>query len=265
MDSHSDIANTVLHDLYHSSPPSNLRELIDHLVESEILTEEECDRHHDEISLVFNQWLEVVRIRDNFRQPFLLQVKHSDREPSIGENQSSPQYDPSTWTTSELSSSGPQTSSWADSSARNADDLASCTTFDGLSCGPHGTHGTTERDSEGSQGSSTDNGNPSGSVPPVASQTLDFNETGTTYSASETGSEMSTDLRPRDRAYAKSMAADLFEALRWSNDNGMDEAALDQAFDALPDLLRAFAQRLGYKAQSAMHRDIMYFVQKNRQ
>lgn len=92
----------------------------------------------------------------------------------------------------------------------------------------------------------------------MASQSPDFDVAETTYSVSETSAE----LRARDLAYTKSMAADLFESLQMSSE--MDEGALDQACEALPDLLRAFAQKLGYRAQSAMHRDVMFFVQKNR-
>ncbi|CAH0047215.1 unnamed protein product [Clonostachys solani] len=43
-----------------------------------------------------------------------------------------------------------------------------------------------------------------------------------------------------------------------------DEETLDRISALLPDLLKAFALRVGYNAPSRMHRDVMYFIHKYR-
>ena len=79
----------------------------------------------------------------------------------------------------------------------------------------------------------------------------------TAYSASET----STLPLPRNEEYISQLALDLFNSIKSYES---DRNTLERISDKLPDLLRAFALKIGHKAQSQMHRDISFFVYKHR-
>lgn len=79
----------------------------------------------------------------------------------------------------------------------------------------------------------------------------------TIYSASETAT-----LPPlRDKGYIDDLAADLFSTVKSYESN---RETLERISEVLLDLLRAFALKLGHKAQTPMHRDVSFFVHKNR-
>ena len=79
----------------------------------------------------------------------------------------------------------------------------------------------------------------------------------TTYSASET----STLPLPRNEEYISRLALDLFNSIKSYES---DRNTLERISGKLPELLRAFALKIGHKAQSQMHRDISFFVHKHR-
>ena len=79
----------------------------------------------------------------------------------------------------------------------------------------------------------------------------------TTYSASETSSLP----LPRNKEYISQLALDLFNSIKSYES---DRNTLKRISGKLPDLLRAFALKIGHKAQSQMHRDISFFVHKHR-
>ncbi|KAF7556597.1 hypothetical protein G7Z17_g1345 [Cylindrodendrum hubeiense] len=62
-------------------------------------------------------------------------------------------------------------------------------------------------------------------------------------------------------SYISGFADDLFQCI---NDLQPHKQEIERISTILPDLLKAFALCLGYKAPSAMHRDVMYFVHKHR-
>jgi len=63
-------------------------------------------------------------------------------------------------------------------------------------------------------------------------------------------------------AYVTELVGSLMATVRAES---MDAADGSKLCDALPALLKTFALRLGYDAPSQMHRDIMYFVSRNRE
>ncbi|KAF2690251.1 hypothetical protein K458DRAFT_280092, partial [Lentithecium fluviatile CBS 122367] len=65
----------------------------------------------------------------------------------------------------------------------------------------------------------------------------------------------------RDKGYIADLAAELFGTV---NSIESDKETLKRISEMLPDLLRAFALKLGHKAQSPMHRDVSFFVHKYR-
>jgi hypothetical protein len=68
-------------------------------------------------------------------------------------------------------------------------------------------------------------------------------------------------LPPRDKRYIADLAADLFGLVKSHESNS---EILEHISKLLPDLLRAFALKLGHKAQTQMHRDISFWVHKYR-
>jgi hypothetical protein len=64
-----------------------------------------------------------------------------------------------------------------------------------------------------------------------------------------------------DKGYIGELAEQLFGVV---NCPGLTRDALDRVSRLLPDLLRAFAVQVGYQAPSPMHRDVMYYVRKDR-
>lgn len=78
----------------------------------------------------------------------------------------------------------------------------------------------------------------------------------TRYSVSETST-----LPPRDERFIDELAADLFGTVKSYESN---RETLERISEVLPDLLRAFALKLGHKAQTPTHRDVSYFVHKYR-
>ena len=79
----------------------------------------------------------------------------------------------------------------------------------------------------------------------------------TIYSASE-NSALSP---PRHRGYITELAAELFGTVKYFQ---LDRETLERISKMLPELLRAFALKLGHKAQTQMHRDVSFFVHKYR-
>jgi len=79
----------------------------------------------------------------------------------------------------------------------------------------------------------------------------------TIYSASETST-----LPPlKERHFIADLAEELFNKIKSS---ALGRADLERISEKLPRLLRSFALRIGYKAQTGMHRDVSYFVHKYR-
>tara|TARA_R110002003_G_scaffold206_4_gene15776 strand:- start:696 stop:2009 length:1314 start_codon:yes stop_codon:yes gene_type:complete len=64
-----------------------------------------------------------------------------------------------------------------------------------------------------------------------------------------------------DKGYIGELAEQLFGVV---NCPGLTRDALDRVSQSLPDLLRAFAVKVGYQAPSPMHRDVMFYVRKER-
>jgi hypothetical protein len=64
-----------------------------------------------------------------------------------------------------------------------------------------------------------------------------------------------------DKRYIDELAEQLFGVV---NCPGLTRDALDRVSRLLPDLLRAFAVQVGYQAPSPMHRDVMFYVRKDR-
>jgi tetratricopeptide (TPR) repeat protein len=79
----------------------------------------------------------------------------------------------------------------------------------------------------------------------------------TIYSASET----STLPPPRDETYISQLALDLFSSVKSYESN---RNTLERISGKLPDLLRAFALKIGYRAQTPMHQGVSFFVHKHR-
>jgi hypothetical protein len=88
-------------------------------------------------------------------------------------------------------------------------------------------------------------------------QNLGLYTTPTIYSASDT----STRPLPWDKGYITHLATDLFDTIKSYTS---DVETLRRVSKLLPDLLRAFALKLGHKAQTSMQRDVSYFVHKYR-
>ena len=81
--------------------------------------------------------------------------------------------------------------------------------------------------------------------------------TATMYSASVTPS-----LLPlRDKHFIADLAKDLFKTIK---SRVSERTTLERISKMLPDLLRSFALKIGYKAQTSMQRDIMCFIHKYR-
>jgi hypothetical protein len=64
-----------------------------------------------------------------------------------------------------------------------------------------------------------------------------------------------------DKRYIDELAEQLFGVV---NCPGLARDVLDRVSRLLPDLLRAFAVQVGYQAPSPMHRDVMFYVRKDR-
>jgi hypothetical protein len=64
-----------------------------------------------------------------------------------------------------------------------------------------------------------------------------------------------------DKGYMGELAEQLFGVV---NCSGLPRDALDRLSQALPDLLRAFAVKVGYQASSPMHRNVMFYVRRDR-
>ena len=82
-------------------------------------------------------------------------------------------------------------------------------------------------------------------------------DTASIYSASETRSLPAV----HDNRYIEDIAMVLFETIEAS---GCNTETVRRISQDLPGLLKAFAQKLSYDAPTQVHRDISYFVQKNR-
>lgn len=82
-------------------------------------------------------------------------------------------------------------------------------------------------------------------------------KTETIYSAFET----SNLLPVQDKYFIADLAADLFKTVKPC---ASERANLERISKQLPDLLRSFALKIGYKAQPGMHRDVSYFIHKYR-
>jgi hypothetical protein len=84
------------------------------------------------------------------------------------------------------------------------------------------------------------------------------------YTAETVYSKSATSALPisRDKEYITKLAAELFYTVKSYHS---DRKTLRRISEILPDLLRAFALKLGHKAQIQMQRDVSYFVHKYRE
>ncbi|KAF3902751.1 hypothetical protein AA313_de0203312 [Arthrobotrys entomopaga] len=103
------------------------------------------------------------------------------------------------------------------------------------------------------------------------------NTTATTTSAATSATSAAATSAP-DFDDAKTVYSDASSATTWAKENYISELAdvlfqevrtdqfdiLERISTVLPELLKAFALKLGYNAPSQTHRDIMFFVHKNR-
>lgn len=74
--------------------------------------------------------------------------------------------------------------------------------------------------------------------------------------------QSSTSPRHRGEEYISELGEDLFDVIQAC---GLNREDLERISAKLPNLLRAFALKLGHKAPTQMHRDVSYFVYKHRQ
>jgi hypothetical protein len=81
---------------------------------------------------------------------------------------------------------------------------------------------------------------------------------GMDYSTRPT-SIMSNQPRPEDRNYIDDLATNLFAVVHAFEPNRL---TLEHISHILPDLLKTFALKVGYKPQSSMHLDVSYFIFK---
>ncbi|KAF3905765.1 hypothetical protein AA313_de0203376 [Arthrobotrys entomopaga] len=100
------------------------------------------------------------------------------------------------------------------------------------------------------------NERPSTSKNPIAAD--DFLESDDTQTVYSNASSLATTTKG---LYISELADALFQAVCTEEP---DIKTLDRVSGALPELLKAFALKVGYNAPSQMHRDVMYFVHKNR-
>lgn len=99
----------------------------------------------------------------------------------------------------------------------------------------------------------------SGIAQPQVSQQggLGLYDTRTEYSASE----MSKVPTPHDERYITDIAQDLYGSIKY---HSLDSETLRHICDVLPNLLRAFAVKVGYSTRTQTPRDVSYFVHKYR-
>lgn len=64
------------------------------------------------------------------------------------------------------------------------------------------------------------------------------------------------------KSYVAALADSLFEQLTVKT---LDDQTAQRMSNVLPRLLKTFALQLGYEAPSQMHRDVMFFIHKNRE
>lgn len=83
-----------------------------------------------------------------------------------------------------------------------------------------------------------------------------LDDTQTVYSDSTEFSET------RYNSYVAALADALFEQLTLKT---LDNQTAQRMSNVLPRLLKTFALQLGYEAPSQMHRDVMFFIHKNRE
>ncbi|KAK6507678.1 hypothetical protein TWF481_006101 [Arthrobotrys musiformis] len=89
----------------------------------------------------------------------------------------------------------------------------------------------------------------------TAGDSLDSDDTKTVYS--DTSSVAST----TKQNYISELADALFHEVCAGYS---DIKSLERCIEALPELLKAFSLKLGYNAPSQMHRDVMFFIHRNR-
>jgi hypothetical protein len=65
----------------------------------------------------------------------------------------------------------------------------------------------------------------------------------------------------KNESYISELANSLLSEIRSKR---FDDTTLEQIFEILPELLKAFALRVGHNASTQMHRDVMVFVHKHR-
>lgn len=99
----------------------------------------------------------------------------------------------------------------------------------------------------------------SGIAQPQISQQggLGLYDTRTEYSASE----LSKVPTPHDERYITDLAKDLYDSIKY---HSPDSEKLRHICDVLPNLLRAFAVKVGYSTRTQTPRDVSYFVHKYR-
>jgi hypothetical protein len=90
--------------------------------------------------------------------------------------------------------------------------------------------------------------------PDEAPQDMGLYSVDTIYSASETSNTQA-------KGYMVELATELFRTVK---SHEFDREAMERISNRLPDLLRAFALKVGHKAQSSTHLDVSFFVHKYR-
>ncbi|VUC36652.1 unnamed protein product [Clonostachys rosea] len=92
-------------------------------------------------------------------------------------------------------------------------------------------------------------------IQPVQDGEEDIDDTSTEYSVT-----LTTPF-PKVEAYISELAGYLSDKTRSLN---VDQETLDRVSESLPELLKAFALKIGHQAPSQIHRDVMVFVHKYR-
>lgn len=83
----------------------------------------------------------------------------------------------------------------------------------------------------------------------------DVDDTATQYSS------VSSKAFPKRHRYIQEMADDLFSKIGTPNVDGKTQTEI---LEILPELLKAFALKIGHDGPTQMHRDVMVFIHRHR-
>ncbi|KAK6343489.1 hypothetical protein TWF730_011079 [Orbilia blumenaviensis] len=92
-------------------------------------------------------------------------------------------------------------------------------------------------------------------------ETLQFRTTAAKVKDTKAVSDSSSIMTATKEHYISELADTLFQGI---HANRFNHQTLNNISESLPELLKAFAVRIGYKAPSQIHRDVMFFIHKNR-